>query len=191
MDDGIWQQMQETARKNASDRTIMMLRGVGQGKVNWLQNAVSHAEMEFLQGREFNKMEIYNTLAPGAHSMLDVNSNTASSRTGYAAFNALSIFPMHVMMAEKITNGILPFYPGRPLVGRFDDVRLADRDLELKEQAVYSETHTIDEIREEYYNDDAIGDERGDLLPSQVTAGSGAPAAAGAGAAPEAPGTGC
>jgi hypothetical protein len=151
----------------------MMLRGVGQGGVNWLQNSVSQSDMEFLEGRKMNREEIYSTLAPGAYSMLDSNSNTASSRTGYAAFNALSIYPMHVMMAEKITNKILPFYPGRPLVGKFEDVRLADRDLELKEQDEYSKTHTIDEIREKYYGDDAMDDERGDLLPSQVTSSTG------------------
>lgn len=173
-DDGIWQQMQETARKNASDRTIMMLRGVGAGKVNWLQNAVSHAEMEFLEGRKFNREEIYNTLAPGAFSMLSENSNTASSRTGYAAFNALSVYPKHVMMAEKITNNILPFYLGRPLVGSFEDVRLADRDLELKEQEIYSKTHSINQINEEYYGGDEIfDDERGDMLPAQITSSAG------------------
>jgi len=172
--DDVWEAMQETARKAAADRNIMMLRGVGQGGVNWLQNAVSHAEMEFLEGRKFNREEIYNTLAPGAFSMLSESANTASSRTGYAAFNALSIYPMHVMMAEKITNGILPTYPGRPLTGHFEDVRIADRDLELKEQEAYSLVHDVNEIREEYYGDEPLDDERGKLFPAQITSSTGA-----------------
>ncbi len=176
MEDGTWEEMQETARKAAADRNLLMLRGVGQGKVNWLQNSISQADSEYLEGRKSNQMEIYNTLAPGAFSMLSDTANTASSRTGYAAFNALSIYPMHVMMSEKITNVILPSYPGRPLVGHFEDVRLADRDLELKEQEIYSKTHSINQINEEYYGGDEIfDDERGDMLPAQITSSIGAP----------------
>jgi hypothetical protein len=52
---------------------------------------------------------------------------------------------------------------------------VTDRALELQEQAEYSRTHTIDEIRRKHYGDDVIGDERGALLPAQITAQSSAP----------------
>jgi hypothetical protein len=144
--------------------------------VQWLQNAVSQREMEFLAGRRDNQREIWNTLAPGLFSMLYENATEANSRTGEAAFNRLTIYPLHVMMAEKITNEILPAYGSeraRPLLGQFEDVRVEDRDLKLREMDGYSRTHTIDEIREEYYGDEPIGDERGQLLVTQVNALSG------------------
>ena len=78
---------------------------------------------------------------------------------------------MLVMMAEKITNSILMRYSGRKIVGMFEDVRTVDRDLKLREQEAFERTHTIAEIRQEYYGDEPIGDERDELFVSQVTAG--------------------
>ena len=40
--------------------------------------------------------------------------------------------------------------------------------MELKEQEVYANTHTVDEVREKFYNDLPIGDERGDMFPMQI-----------------------
>lgn len=132
--------------------------------------------MEFLAGRQANKEEIYNTLAPGLFSMLSENATEANSRTGRAAFNELTLYPMHVMMAEKITNELLPTYGtenSRPLVGMFEDVRMADKQMELNEIVEYSKTHTVAEIRQEWYSDDPLGDERDDLLPAQIKPESG------------------
>ena len=70
-------------------------------------------------------------------------------------------------IAQKITLDILPAY-GVGLVAEFDDPRQVDRALELQEQDVYSHSHTIDEIRAQYYEDDPIGDERGKMLPVQI-----------------------
>jgi hypothetical protein len=108
--------------------------------------------------------------------MLSENATEANSRTGRAAFNELTLYPMHVMMGEKISNEILPTYgteKARPLVGEFEDVRMADKQMELNEIVEYSKTHTIAEIREKYYSDDPLGDERDDLLPAQIEATSG------------------
>jgi hypothetical protein len=64
----------------------------------------------------------------------------------------------------------LPLY-GQNLDCEFDDPRLPDRAMELAEQEAFARVHTIDEIRSKYYSDKDLGDERGALLPAEVTAG--------------------
>ena len=104
--------MDEAARK----RAFLMLRGVGQGGVQWLQNSVTQREMEFLAGRVANRDEIWNVLAPGLVSYLSENATEANSRTGESAFERLSVFPILDDFGQKITNDILPSYGGRKLV---------------------------------------------------------------------------
>lgn len=175
IEDGIWEKIKSDTREAAKNRELMMLKGVGQGDVHWMQNSVSQKEMEFLNGRKANKEEIFSVLAPGLMSMLSENATEANSLAGRATFNELTVYPMHVMMAEKITNEILPLYPGRPLVGHFEDIRISDRDMQLREQDEYSKTHTIEEVREKYYGDPPLDDERDNLLITQVTAQTGKP----------------
>ncbi len=171
--DPTWEKIKSDTRDAAKNREMLMLRGVGQGGVNWLQNAVTQREMEFIDGRKFNKEEIMTTLAPGSYTMLSENATQANSVVGRASFNELTVYPMHVMMNEKITNSILPRYGGRQLVGRFEDVRVTDKDMKLREQEAFERSHTMKEVREEIYGDDPLGDERDDLLVSQVGASSG------------------
>jgi HK97 family phage portal protein len=176
IEQGTWDKIKADTREASEKRQLLMLRGVGQGGVNWLQNAVSQKDMEFLEARRFTKEEIWTVLAPGLFSMLSENSTEANSKTGAVSFDRLTVYPMHVMMAEKITNEILPAYgseKARRLVGQFEDVRGEDRELVLREQEEYSKTHTVDEIRTEKYGDDPIGDERGKLFVSQINAQSG------------------
>ena len=171
--DPTWEKIKSDTREAAKNREMLMLRGVGQGGVSWLQNAVTQREMEFLEGRKFNKEEIMSALAPGSFTMLSENATQANSVVGRASFNELTVYPMHVMMNEKITNSILPRYAGRQLIGRFEDVRVTDKDMKLREQEAFERSHTVKEVREEIYGDDPIGDERDDLFLSQVSASSG------------------
>ena len=73
------------------------------------------------------------------------------------------VYPKLVQIAEKITNDILPSY-GDNLVGEFEDIRPSDRLLALQEQQAAERVHTVDEIRQKFYNEQPIGDERGALL---------------------------
>lgn len=172
INDTTWKDIKVETAERARKREMLMLRGVGD-QVQWLQNASTQKDMEFIETLDAVDKKIMDTLAPGAYTMLYENANEANSRTGKATLNEFAIYPMHVMMAEKMTNDILPAYPGRPLVGEFEDIRISDKQMELQEQDHYEKTHTIDEIREEYYGDEPIGDERGKLLLSQVNAQSG------------------
>lgn len=161
--DDVWDSIKTDMDEAARKRAFLMLRGVGQGGVNWIQNAVTQREMEFLAGRKANRDEIWDVLAPGLVSYLSELSGKASSRTGESAFERLSVFPKLDDMAQKITNEILPLYGGRKLVGRFEDVRSVDQTLELEKQRQYENTHTVGEIRVKWYSDDKFGDERDDM----------------------------
>ena len=133
----------------------------------YIQLALNYLDMEFLQGRQFTKEEIYAVFAPGLASVLDVNATEANSRAGQETLTERAIYPQLVAIEEGVTNRVLPLY-GDNLHGEFEDPRRPDRLLELQELAAYAETHTVDEIRQKHYGDDPIGDERGELLIAQI-----------------------
>ena len=167
IEDTQWEQIKNDFKDKGNKRETMFMRNAGPGGVQLIQNGVTQRDMEFLAGREFTKEEIYSLLAPGLASILDVNATEANSKTGEATLMSKAVYPMQVSMAEKITAEILPLYADG-LVGEFEDIRERDRELILKEQAEFSKTHTLNEIRLEYYNDEPIKDERGDKLPLEL-----------------------
>jgi len=122
--------------------------------------------MEFLQARQFNKEEIFALFAPGLASVLDVNATEANAEAGRKTL-ADSIYADMAAISSAITHTLLPTY-GENLVAEFDDIRITDRQIVLQEQQVYAQSHTVDEIRAQYYGDDPIGDARGKLLPAEV-----------------------
>lgn len=167
-----WEKIKDDWRKQhgGTKRNLLMLRNTGDKGVNWVSTAMTQKDMEFLSGREFTKREIFAMFAPGLASWLDVNSTEANSVTGKAAFKELAVWPATTALAEKITNDILPTY-GEKLIAEFDDVRIEDKEQQLKEQEAYERTHTVDEVREKFYDDQPIGDERGELIPSIASTG--------------------
>lgn len=162
-----WEKIKDDWRKQhgGTKRNLLMLRNTGDKGVNWVSTAMTQKDMEFLSGREFTKREIFAMFAPGLSSWLDVNSTEANSVTGKEAFKELAVWPANTALAEKITNDILPTY-GDNLVAEFEDVRIEDKAQQLKEQEAYERSHTIAEVREKFYDDKPIGDERDDLIPS-------------------------
>jgi HK97 family phage portal protein len=178
INDDVWEKLKRDTRDAANKREMMMLRGVGEG-LDWKQNAVSQKEMEFLAGINAGEKKIMDTLAPGLYTWLSGQSTYANAGANRAAFNELFLHPTLVMMGERITSSLLSSYtknspsPERKITGKFEDVRFSDRQLELAEIESYAKTHTVDEIRQEKYGDEPIGDERGKLLVSQINAQSG------------------
>ena len=166
-----WERMKRdvTDRYGGTKRQLMMLRGMGDG-VQWINTAMSQGDMQFLEGRTFTKEEVFGMYAPGLSSMLAVNATEANSVSGKKTFIEYGVWPHLVRIAEKITNDLLPLY-GPDLVGEFDDIRITDKQMELSEIAAYSQTHTVDEVRQKYYQSDALGDGRGTLLVSEVGKG--------------------
>lgn len=154
VEDNEWERMKKTRDEQwggAKHAQIMMLRGVGD-TVQWLPAALSQREMEFLAGRTFTKEEIYGKLAPGLASILAVNATEANAIAGKSTLIEFGVWPLLVQLAQKLTAEVLPLY-GAGLLGEFDDMRQANRILDMQEQEAYERTHTINEIRLEYYGD--------------------------------------
>jgi len=167
INDTDWRRLQLQFKSASEKREQMMLRGVGKGGVEWKQAAATRKDMDFLLGLKDNTETIYNVIAPGLAAMLAINANVANSETGERIFRNFTVWPELEDISDKIEQKILPLYSEK-LRGEFDDVRITDRMLELKEQETFAITHTIDEIRAEYYQQDPIGDERGNLLPAEI-----------------------
>ena len=158
-----WEKMQADARSKwggMNQSGPMWLRGVGAGGVQWLQMAISPKDMQALDQRNHTVKEIFGKLGPGLLSVLSENSTEANALAGKATFAEYALWPMLQQSAQKITRSILPAY-GEGLIGEFDDIRKGDQVLELAQQKEYSLTHTVNEVRKEYYGEEPI--EGGDV----------------------------
>jgi HK97 family phage portal protein len=134
-------------RHGGTKREMAMING-SEG-IDYQQLALNFTDMDFINNRTFKKEQIYNHFAPGLAAILAVNATEANARTA------------------KNTMLDMPLY-GDDLIAEFQDVRQVERETELAEIAAYERTHTIDETRQKWYNEDGIGDERGELIPSQI-----------------------
>lgn len=161
-----WADIKAEKRQAAKRNEMMMLRGVGDG-VTWMQRALSNKDMDFVAGLRQNMTDIFNRMCPGLLAMLDPTSTEANALAARATFAEYTLYPLQEAMAQKITAQILPAY-GLKLVGRFDDPRVVDRKLELEEMAAFERSHTLEEVRKEYYQDEPLGDERDNQLIGQV-----------------------
>lgn len=167
--DSAWELMKREFNEahGGARRHMRMMRNVGAGGVQWIQTSMAQKDMEFLNGREFNRDEIFAIMAPGLASVLAVNATEANATAGKSTLMEHAVWPEMVAIAEKVTNDLLTAY-GPNLVAEFDDPRVMDRALELEERKVWQQVHTVDEVREHYDGDDPVGDERGALLVPQV-----------------------
>ena len=165
-----WEQIKNTvsAEYGGSRRKLMLLQGVGQGAVNFIPTMLSHTDMALLESRKFNRDEIFNAIAPGSAAMVDVNATEANSKTGRDVFFSIGVWPELSALSQKFTSDILPYY-GDGLVCEFNDVRQRDIALEIQQIATFALTHTINEVRQEWYNDDPLDDERGNLFVAEIS----------------------
>jgi phage portal protein BeeE len=133
---------------------VMLLRGVGD-TVQLVQATATQKEMEFLASRTFTKEEIYDKLAPGLASILSVNATEANAIAGKSTLIEFAVWPLLDQLAQKFSSDVLPLY-GEGLVGEFDDMRQTNRIIDMQEQEAYERSHTINEIRAEYYDEDPL-----------------------------------
>jgi HK97 family phage portal protein len=144
----------------------LLLRNVGDG-VNWLPMVATQQEMQFLESRNMSREEIWAVIAPGLASMLSVNATEANAKTGKATLTDLAMWPAMVSVAQRITKTILPLY-GVNLRAKFEDIRITDRALQIQENDQYARFHTIGEVRVDKFKSELLGDERDNLLVTQV-----------------------
>jgi HK97 family phage portal protein len=173
IEEGRWQRLiaaRDEEHGGTQNNRIMMLRGVGEKGVTWLQTQLSQVDIQYLEQRRFTKEEVFERFAPGLASILAINATEANSTAGKDTFREFAVFALNVAIAAKVTHKLLPLY-GPGLVGAFEDVRRVDTLIELQEQQEYSKSHSILEIRAKYYQDKPLGDDRDKLLPAEVGKG--------------------
>jgi len=160
-----WEQIQKDVDKASSIRSIMMLRNVKAGGVQWIQAAASQKDMEFLNSRLANRDEIYSSIAPGLASILSVNATEANAKTGKSTMIDFKVYPMLKKIGDVLTTKVMPVY-GDGYILEPEDIRVTDKLMELKEMQEYAKTHTVDELRERFWNDKPLEGEAGKLLVS-------------------------
>lgn len=168
IDDETWKKIKRDIKAASESNNYMLLRGTGQEGVDLLNAAATVKEMEIWQGRQMTREDIFGVFAPGLLNMTSVNATEANAKTGKQTFSEFTLYPMLTGTAQKMTQRLLPKY-GAGLLYEFDDPRQVDRALELADIQEYSRYHTVREVRQEKYQSDPLGDERDNLLVSQIT----------------------
>jgi HK97 family phage portal protein len=170
--DDAWNEVRRKVDESSKNNNMLMLRGVGES-VTWMSRAMSNKDMDFVAQLRQNMMDIFNRVAPGALAMLETSANRSTADAARATYSETMWRYMQIV-ARKVTKEILYVYAwGEKLRGEFDDPRIVDRQLELAEIQEFAKYHTIEEVRQEKYQDDPLGDDRDKLLPVQVNSTTG------------------
>jgi len=132
----------------------------------------SQKDADFLNGRQFSKEEIFFILGVPA-GLYDKNATEANATVAKAQLKEV-IWSELVLLAEQLNAQVVtPFY-GSSFESKFEDIRLANRQLELQEAVQAERVLTVDEIRQRYYGAPALPDGRGKLTTLELSSGMGA-----------------
>jgi len=93
---------------------------------------VTQQDAEFLAGREFSRQEIDRIFGYPAGYWSE-RANRANAEAAKATFIEQAVWPLLVLMHDEITSQIVQPAYGEQYVARYQDIRLRNRDLELKE----------------------------------------------------------
>lgn len=132
-------------------RRTAFLRG---GSVQWQNIGLSHRDLDFLQGRSAHRDEILNSFGVPV-GMLSENATEANAKVAERLFIERTLWPKLVRIAQKITQDLLPFWPGEH-IAEFEDIRPTDAQARLDEIRTASTVLSINEIRERYYHLPAV-----------------------------------
>jgi HK97 family phage portal protein len=170
--DDAWADIRAKIKESSEENKMMLLRGAGES-VTWMSRVLSNKDMDFVAQLNQNTVDIFNRIAPGALAMLDAGANRSTADAARATYSETE-WRMMQIIAKKITKEVLPVYTwGGNLIGEFDDPRFVDRQLELQEIETFSKFHTIEEVRQKWYQSDPLGDDRDDLFAVQINAQTG------------------
>lgn len=127
-------------------RRTAFLRG---GGIEWQNIGLSHTELDFLKGREFYRNEILNIFGIPV-GLVSENATEANAKVAERLFVERTLYPKLVRVQQKITQELLPFWPGQH-VAAFEDIRPTDMQARLAEIRTAYPVLSINEIRARYY----------------------------------------
>lgn len=112
-------------------------------------------DMDFIMGRQFTKDEIFAIFGiPGG--LLDKSATEANAVTADRIFKEKTIWPLLCLISEQLTAQLVMPYYGQDLRAGFEDIRPANRALELQEVAVAGPYLQIDEVRRRYWQENEL-----------------------------------
>lgn len=135
------------ASYGGAQRRTAFLRG---GAVEWQNIGLSHTDLDFLNGREAHRDEILNIFGIPV-GLVSENATEANARVAERQFIERTLYPKLVRLSLKITQALLPFYPGEHIAA-FEDIRPTDVQARLDEIRTAQSVLSVNEIRERYYD---------------------------------------
>lgn len=131
----------------SGQRKTAFLRG---GAVQWQNIGLSHTDLDFLKGRQAHRDEILNIFGIPV-GLVSENATEANAKVAERLFIERTLWPKLVRLAQKITQEMLPFYPGDHIAA-FKDIRPTDVQARLDEIRTAQAVLSINEIRQQYYH---------------------------------------
>jgi hypothetical protein len=128
-------------------RRTAFLRG---GSIEWHDIGLSHTDLDFLQGRQANRDEILNIFGVPV-GLVSENATEANARVAERSFIERTLWPKLVRLSQKISQELLPFWPG-DYVAVFEDIRPTDVQARLDEIRTAQSVLSINEVREKFYH---------------------------------------
>ncbi len=128
-------------------RRTAFLRG---GGIEWQNIGLSHTDLDFLKGREAHRNEILNLFGLPV-GLVSENATEANARVAERMFIERTLWPKLVRLSQKITQELLPFWPGEH-VAEFEDIRPTDTQARLDEIRTAYPLLSINELRQRYYH---------------------------------------
>ena len=98
-----------------------------------------------LQGRKAHRDEILNIFGVPV-GMVSENATEANAKVAERLFIERTLWPKLMRLSQKITQDLLPFWPGN-YVAEFDDIRPTDTQARLDEIKTAYPVMSINEIR--------------------------------------------
>lgn len=127
-------------------RRTAFLRG---GGIEWQNIGLNHNDLDFLKGRQAHREEILNIFGVPV-GLFSENATEANATVAERLFIERTLWPKLVRIGQKITQELLPFWPG-DTVAEFDDIRPTDTQARLDDIRAAYPVLSINEIRARYY----------------------------------------
>ena len=132
-------------------RRTAFLRG---GGIEWQNIGLNHHELDFLKGRQAHRDEILNTFGIPV-GLVSENATEANAKVAERLFIERTLWPKLNRISQKITQELLPFWPGLYLA-EFEDIRPTDVQARMDEIRASYPVLSINEIRARYYQLPAV-----------------------------------
>lgn len=128
----------------SGQRRVAFIRA---GSVDYKMTGLSQKDMDFIEGRKFEKEVIYEIygIPPG---MMDKSSTEANAKVGEAVFLGQTMWPKMVSFAQKLTARLAWRYDTDTMIEP-EDIRVRDRAAERADLAAVERFMKIDEVREQ------------------------------------------